>query len=37
MTERSGCLGVLAQPSCFGFLLVVGLLLLACSVHDLAL
>lgn len=32
---QAGCLSTLAQPSCFGFLLLIGLLILACSVHDL--
>lgn len=37
MSERRGCLAVLAIPSCFGFLAVIGLLLGWCALYDLAL
>ncbi|WP_242570621.1 hypothetical protein [Streptomyces sp. NP-1717] len=33
--DGKGCLYVLSIPSCFGFLAVVGLLLLLAAVHDL--
>lgn len=35
VTEQRGCLAVLAIPSCFGFLAVIGLLLGACAIADL--
>lgn len=36
VTDRPGCLHVLAQPSCFGFLLFVAVLLAAGGIADLA-
>ncbi|MFB9576217.1 hypothetical protein [Streptomyces yanii] len=35
-TDRPGCLRVLAQPSCFGFLLFIAVLLAAGGIADLA-
>ncbi|MFE7332582.1 hypothetical protein ACFU8W_48650 [Streptomyces sp. NPDC057565] len=36
VTDRPGCLRVLAQPSCFGFLLFIAVLLAAGGIADLA-
>lgn len=35
VTEHQGCLCVLAQPSCFGFLLFIAVLLAAGGLADL--
>ncbi|MFF7579155.1 hypothetical protein ACFZBE_29895 [Streptomyces sp. NPDC008061] len=35
VTDRPGCLRVLAQPSCFGFLLFIAVLLAAGGIADL--
>ena len=32
--EQTGCLVTLAQPSCFGFLAFIGLMLLLCGIAD---
>lgn len=34
--NESGCLKVLAIPSCFGFLALIGLLLGGCALYDLS-
>ncbi|MFJ5101388.1 hypothetical protein [Streptomyces sp. NPDC088554] len=35
--EQPGCLTTLSQPSCFGFLAFIGLMLLLCSIADITL